>query len=187
MMVVPEEHAHKDRLFLVRNPNDRLLSIYLHIVRKYTEWGYRYIKNMEFEEFIPWFLDQRAELIDHPKTDSYGAPGVWIRTAKENWDELTSDDHLDRSMGADCYWFKLEQADEIFFPWLTERYGLKTKREEMPRTNSSDRFLERKSDQIGSATFWNRVSVDLKRRVDREWTRADRAFFVYSRKPESTL
>jgi len=201
MMVVPEEHAHKDRLFLVRNPYDRLLSIYHHIVRKYTEWGYRYIKNMSFVEFIPWFLDQRAELIDHPKTNSYGAPGVWIRTAFENWDELTSDDHLERSMGADCYWFKIE--DGTFFPWLVDGYSLKTRREEMPRSNSSDAWkskiasgaevLQRNRgrsvarDMSFTQSGWSDVGVDLKRRVDREWTKADRAFFVYSRRPESAL
>lgn len=183
MMVVPEEHAHKDRLFLVRNPYDRMMSIYHHIVRKYTEWGYRYIKDMDFVEFIPWFLDQRLALLEHPKTDSYGAPGVWIRTAKENWDEFISDSHLERSEGVPCHWFKMEEASEDFFPWLVGMYRLKTRREDMPRSNSADKFLARER----LDRKWDSIPDDLKRRVSREWSEADCVFFKYSKEVPHTL
>lgn len=182
MMVVPEEHAHKDRLYLVRNPYDRLLSIYHHIYRKYTEWGHRYIKYMDFNQFLDWFLDQRQELSPVLETtDSYGAPGVWVRTAFENWSELILDDHLDMSYEARCYWFRLE--DDEFFDWVIERYKLSTRRSEMPRTNTADNFLERESRSRG----WDGVDPDLKRRVDREWAKQDLVFFGYPNWAESAV
>lgn len=107
-MVLPDELADYRRFLAVRNPYDRLVSIYLYLTNpsNYSQWAHWEVVDKPFKEFIPWYIKQRARYNIHLATANdngeaqnlnwYRSPNLWLVSLAECHDVLEPDGGLVR-------------------------------------------------------------------------------------------
>ena len=166
LMEVPEEYSDLDRILIVRDPYDRLVSIYNFLLHNRSQWGSNAIQGMSFDEFVEWFGGQRGLHLTDPRATSRRAPWLWLWSCSEN----------ERIFLPDTFWH-LEDADECL-KWLIEEYSLRTKKrdlETMYRGNTADSY---RAGQTWPLSQYYRRKSTL-RRVNRMWAEADCKLFDY--------
>lgn len=128
-MEVPEQYDDLDRILIVRDPYDRLVSIW-DLLRRWTAmWGHREMKDMTFDEFVHWFHAKRHLHMRDPKATSKRAPWLWLWNCTENANVFMPSQVL-----------YLEEAD-LALKYLIANYGIQPKKrdiEVMYRGNTSD-------------------------------------------------
>lgn len=100
-MIVPEELDRYQRYLAVRNPYDRLVSIYLYLSNpsNYSQWGHNEVKDRTFPEFVQWWVKQR---IKHGIDDDlyyqewrdlkwWRSPNLWLVSLNECYEMLLPD------------------------------------------------------------------------------------------------
>jgi hypothetical protein len=114
--VVPDEYRHLDRIMTVRNPYDRLVSIYLWLHRRPYEW--RDISGLSFPRFVEWLSLQLWEVLERYSIRSVnpgGVPFKWVLSQDELFDVFTQGSRK-------RYYLRLEDPNRL--EWLKERYGI---------------------------------------------------------------
>lgn len=122
------------RLLLVRNPYDRLTSIYeyLRAPANYSQWGARRVQGrewpgergalshppMSFRKFLFWLELEHATLAedfrDWGASRSYRSPWVWTDTLKDSWRFWSRDGDVEVGL------LRLENLWEDLAAWLGE-------------------------------------------------------------------
>ena len=82
-MDVPEEHANSVRHMTVRDPYERLSSIYRYLRRRDAGWGVNEAKSLTFGTWITYFLALRKTF--SPESYNAMAPSIWLATQAECW------------------------------------------------------------------------------------------------------
>ena len=88
-MVVPEEYVSFRRYMMVRNPYDRLASIYLYLSNpsNYSQWAHWEVVDKTFTQFCYWYIKQREHYGIQSACDPGGAasddkwyrsPNLWL-------------------------------------------------------------------------------------------------------------
>jgi len=88
-MVVPDEYANFRRYMMVRNPYDRLASIYLYLSNpsNYSQWAHWEVVDKTFTQFLYWYVRMRDHYNIQLAVDPGGAahddrwyksPNLWL-------------------------------------------------------------------------------------------------------------
>jgi len=110
-MIVPHEYELFDRYIQVRNPYGRLESIYhyLHDPQNYSQWGARYVSQMDFTEALLFLSDAKRERASVAWKigilNTLRSPDLWLLSLKENADLLECVDVVRMDCGELEKWF----------------------------------------------------------------------------------
>lgn len=92
-MIVPPDFVDLPRRIQVRDPYDRMESIYhyLHDPQNYSQWGAKEVSKLSFARFIRWYALWRRDVIEHGRytaRDTFSSPHLWLLSLSENADLL---------------------------------------------------------------------------------------------------
>lgn len=81
LMIVPEEHADKLRYICVRDPYDRLVSMWTFICHSSnrTQWGAKIVRGYDFDEWLTFYINGQAEAEERPWQQGR-SPWTWTKT-----------------------------------------------------------------------------------------------------------
>lgn len=87
-MDVPDELAGLTRYINVRDPYDRLVSIWTYLRISETQYGHRVVKDMSFKQFLYWFAEQKS-MADDAEWRMGKSPWTWTKTQSQSMDRLS--------------------------------------------------------------------------------------------------
>ena len=156
-----------DQIMLVRDPYERMLSMWSHLRRWKSDWGHSTAAVMDFPEWVGWWYDQRTEFLDNvniQEVKEWRAPWRWILSCSELYE-------LNGNIGTA---WPTEHLDEL--PrWLQKEYHLDDL-SPMAHANRSDR--DRAGHRAwGDALEWYSHMALLK--VNDAWAELDCEKFNY--------
>lgn len=125
-MVVPAQHAGKDRYLAVRDPYERLISVWTFIFYSpnRAQWGHRDMDEPTLLQFLRWFKDRKEEA-DAEQWIQGRSPWVYTKSLTQNLHVLRRND-----LAHQATWpLHLEEADEEM-EHLIDNYGLSRARKE---------------------------------------------------------
>lgn len=175
-MIVPEEYADHDRYIAVRDPYDRLRSMWSFICHSTnrTQWGAKTTRGWSFQRWLEeWFLPKQAEAAALPYQAR--SPWVWTFTLTQNQHlvgcDLTPDGEVPavRKMRHKVLPLKIEHATQEM-QRLHDLYGFQMPRSDMYHSNRADMHMPSR----GSA--WTSKIIKL---CDEAGARADAIAFRY--------
>jgi len=119
LMEVPEEYAKKhDRFLCVRNPYQRLISVWTFIFHSpnRTQWGHLELDSPTLDEFLVWFKEKKAWADAHT-WEQGRSPWVYTNSLTQNFDRLGE------GLRREVQMLKLEEATGDM-RWLASEYRL---------------------------------------------------------------
>lgn len=113
LMVVPEEYEDHDRYIVVRDPYERLISMWSFICHSTnrTQWGAKETRGMGLNEWLHWFLPRQAAADEQGW--QFRSPWVWTKTLLQ----------CKKAMLSGTWPLKIEEADKDML-WIAELYGI---------------------------------------------------------------
>lgn len=146
-MDVPEERRADDIFMAVRDPYDRLVSMWTFICHSpnKTQWGGKLMAGSTFRQFLTWFVREQA-LADERVWRMGRSPWTWTKSLSQCYERLT--ETADRALGA----LQIEDADANL-DWLVRVYGIRPNRETMYHSNRADKWRPKYS--------WNNSTIAL--------------------------
>jgi hypothetical protein len=86
------------KMLLVRNPYDRLASVYYYFLDpvNYSQWGAKFVQgfDMSFDVFVRWFTEAKHEAEHGVDFNTHRSPHLWTLSLKQNWDILNADEYV---------------------------------------------------------------------------------------------
>jgi hypothetical protein len=155
-MSVPQVFARYSRHMTVRDPYQRLISIYHHMRNHRSAWGHVEASLTPFTAWVTGFLAARAEMVV-PDLYTPGTPDVWLFSQYQCW----------RILGGEHFW-RLEQLGELV-DRLLDCPGA------VPRLNAHS------AEPYDVDEYY--PSANIRERVWRQWAKKDCEAFGY---PELT-
>ena len=154
---VPDGLEHHERILTVRDPYERLASIWRYHQRKRHEQWHPGVdtRGMEFGAFVAYLAERRVQTLARPWPRYVcDPPWTWVMTCAEYADRL----------GGDVRVFRLEEM-ESNLGWLRERYGI-----------GRCRRISRANSTPSEIVEW---TPDVLRVVNEQWAAADCERFGY--------
>lgn len=131
LMDPPDEYKQYDRYIIVRDPYERLVSMWSFICHSpnRTQWGAKETRGMSLTDWLRWFLPRQREASE--RTWQFRSPWVWTKTMSECADRLRVGN----------LFLRIEEADEDMRAMIKE-YRLEVperrQREGMYHSNRAD-------------------------------------------------